>query len=386
MLLYFEIKSEWKFLYMEIKNHKREIAPNLFASVMGTGIIANAAVSLPKIGADLEPFAFVVWISAAIWLTILTVIKVMQAVIRPEVVKRQLLDPIMSQFFGAPPMAFLTISGGCALIGIHYFPPEIVITIGWWLWLIGTVSGLIFAAFVPYLQFTQHEISEDGAFGGWLMPVVSPMVSAAIGALYIPHMSSLEDAKLLLYLCYIFFGVSIFPALIIITLIWRRLSHYGTSGGARVPTLWVVLGPLGQSITAMGTLGVMSSHVLEPPRAEFLNAISSVFGVPVWGFAMYWMSIALMLTVKAIRLRMPFSLTWWAFTFPVGTCVTGTIQLALHTQLDLFTFFAIGLFTLLIVAWFTAAVGTIREFQKGSMLKPATGLLPVVARKQHEKK
>jgi len=35
------------------------------------------------------------------------------------------------------------------------------------------------------------------------------------------------------------------------------LVHSGTSGGARVPTLWLVLGPLGQSITAAGALGTV---------------------------------------------------------------------------------------------------------------------------------
>ena len=38
-------------------------------------------------------------------------------------------------------------------------------------------------------------------------------------------------------------------------MIWSRLALYGTSGTARVPTLWIVLGPLGQGITAAGLLG-----------------------------------------------------------------------------------------------------------------------------------
>ena len=33
---------------------------------------------------------------------------------------------------------------------------------------------------------------------------------------------------------------------------------------------------------------------------------------------------------------MPFALTWWSLTFPVGTFVTGTTQLALHTGLPAF--------------------------------------------------
>ncbi len=36
----------------------------------------------------------------------------------------------------------------------------------------------------------------------------------------------------------------------------RRLALYGTSGTARVPTLWIALGPLGQSITAQDFSGL----------------------------------------------------------------------------------------------------------------------------------
>ena len=46
------------------------------------------------------------------------------------------------------------------------------------------------AAWIPYLMFTRHEIGPDAAFGGWLMPIVPPMVSAANGALLIPYAGS----------------------------------------------------------------------------------------------------------------------------------------------------------------------------------------------------
>ncbi len=370
---------------MDLSTDTKEIGPNLFASVMGTGIIANAAVTLPGIGESFFDFGAGIWILATLWLVILTAVKLLQIIVRPYVIQRQLTDPVMSQFFGAPPMAFLTISGGFALIGIKLMPSQLAMDIGWWLWVLGTVMGIVVATVIPYLQFTQHEVREDGAFGGWLMPVVPPMVSAAIGALYIPYLADAESRELMLYFCYSCFGISFFSAFIIITLIWRRLSHYGTSGGGRVPTLWIVLGPLGQSVTAMGALGVAAYQVLPVERAALLDGMSTAAGIPIWGFAMYWAIIATFLTVKAIRLKMPFSLTWWAFTFPVGTCVTGTTQLALHTQLNFFEQAAAVLFFLLLVAWIVAAVGTIKGMYKGHLLKPATGAPPVVSHKKHKK-
>jgi tellurite resistance protein TehA-like permease len=48
------------------------------------------------------------------------------------------------------------------------------------------VLGLITACWIPYLMMTRHQIEADGAFGGWLMPVVPPMVSAASVVLFAP--------------------------------------------------------------------------------------------------------------------------------------------------------------------------------------------------------
>lgn len=176
-------------------------------------------------------------------------------------------------------------------------------------------------------MFTQFNVEPDAAFGGWLMPIVPPMVSAAAGALLIPHMQPGTGRTTMLYGCYAMFGLSLFAALIIISMIWSRLALYGTSGTARVPTLWIVLGPLGQGITAAGLLGTAAVLAVPADLANGMNVFAVLFGVPVWGFALLWIVLATELTVRTVRRGMPFALTWWSLTFPVGTFVTGTTQL-----------------------------------------------------------
>ena len=67
-----------------------------------------------------------------------------------------------------------------------------------------------------------------------------------------------------------------------------------------------------------------------------MNAFAILYGVPVWGFAVLWIALATALTLRTMRRGMPFALTWWSLTFPVGTFVTGTTQLAVHTNLPAF--------------------------------------------------
>jgi tellurite resistance protein TehA-like permease len=244
------------------------------------------------------------------------------------------------------------------------------VAVAWVLWSLGTVLGLVTAVAVPFRLFTRLEVRRDGAFGGWLMPVVPPMVSAAVGALLVAHTPAGEPRQTMLFVCYAFFGMSLMTSVIIITLIWSRLAHFGTSGSARVPTLWIVLGPVGQSITAAGALGTAALDAVPPPLATALDAFAVVFGVPMWGFMLLWMPIAALLTRRAHNRNMGFALTWWSFTFPVGTCVTGTSQLAAHTGLTMFTVVAVILYVGLLLAWITVGVRTARQSIRGSLLTP----------------
>ena len=125
-----------------------------------------------------------------------------------------------------------------------------------------------------------------------------------------------------------------------------------------VPTLWIVLGPLGQSITAANLLGNAAPGVIRAPFDSALQAMSIVYGVPVWGFAMLWLAIAVAITISTARKHLPFSLTWWSFTFPVGTCVTSTAELAKHTGSSALAWASVALFALLVGSWLLVAVRT----------------------------
>ncbi|WP_430952815.1 TDT family transporter [Rhodococcus sp. 24CO] len=346
------------------------LGPNWFASVMGTGIVATAAATLPVQVRGQQVFAQVMWTLAAILLVVLVVAVVAHWVRHPTVARSHAHNPQMAHFYGAAPMAFLTVGAGALLIGKSLIGEHAAVILDAALWTMGTIGGLFTAMTIPYLMFTQHKVEADAAFGGWLMPVVPPMVSAATGALLIPHMPPGTGRTTMLYGCYAMFGLSLFASFIIITMVWSRLAHFGTSGTARVPTLWIVLGPLGQSITAVGLLGANAHLAVSPQLASGMGIFSILFGVPVWGFAVLWIGLATALTVRTARQGMPFALTWWSLTFPVGTFVTGTTQLALHTELPAFRYAAAIAYVGLLSTWCLVAVRTARGSLRGNLFLP----------------
>jgi C4-dicarboxylate transporter/malic acid transport protein len=357
------------------------IGPNWFASVMGTGIVAVAGATLPVRVVGLRAFAEVVWVIAAVLLVVLVVAVGGHWLRHPTVARTHARNPQMAHFYGAAPMALMTVGGGAVLVGKDLIGARIAVDLDWALWTAGTLGGLFTAVSIPFLMFTQHDVEPDAAFGGWLMPVVPPMVSAATGALLVSHLAAGTGRQTLLYGCYAMFGLSLVASLNIIAMMWSRLTHYGTSGTARVPTLWIVLGPLGQSITAAGLLGAIAKIAVEPDVAENLNGFAVLYGVPVWGFAVLWIALAASLTVSTLRRGMPFALTWWSLTFPVGTFVTGTSQLAAHTHLPAFKVAAVIAYTGLLCTWILVAIRTARGSLRGNLLKLPPSTAPIKASK-----
>jgi tellurite resistance protein TehA-like permease len=121
-------------------------------------------------------------------------------------------------------------------------------------------------------------------------------------------------------------------------------------------------------MTAAGLLGIAAQQVLPQPYNSGAAVFALLYGVIVCGFAALWLTLAAAITVRTARQHLPFSLTWWSFTFPVGTLVTGTSGLADRTGLDVFTWAAVALFALLVTAWVVVGRRTVRGVRDGSLL------------------
>jgi tellurite resistance protein TehA-like permease len=218
----------------------------------------------------------------------------------------------------------------------------------------------------------------------WLLPLVAPMVSAALGPLLVPYLPAGQPRATLLLACVAMFGLSLFATLVMLPLVFARIVTGGPLPLALTPTLFLVLGPLGQSTTAVGKFADAAPGVVPAPYSQGFGALAVLYGVPVMGFALLWLALATAHVVSARRHGMGFSMTWWAFTFPVGTCVTGAEALARHTGLVVYDWLATALYVLLVAAWGTAALYTARGLLSGALLarpRPVPVVLrPVTAR------
>ncbi|WP_241788159.1 TDT family transporter [Streptomyces sp. PRh5] len=322
---------------------------------MGTGIVANAAVTLPRSFPGLRTAAMVIWLGAALLLLLLA-----GGYLRQRALRSHAGDPVTAQFFGAPPMAMLTVGSGSLLLGDRLIGFEAALAVDWVLWSLGTVLGLVAACAVPCLMITRHRFAPDAAFGGWLMPVVPPMVSAATGALLVPHAPAGQARLAMLLGCYAMLGLGLVAALLVLAMLYGRLVHHEAPTGTVVPTVWIGLGALGQSVTALGALAAVAPSALPEPYALGAAVFALLGGIVVWGFAMLWLALATALTLRTIRAGLPFAPTWWSFIFPVGACVTATSTLAARTGSAMFVWPAVVFYGLLVIVWVVVAGQSLR--------------------------
>ncbi|GAB2936309.1 TDT family transporter [Rhodococcus aerolatus] len=350
------------------------ITPNWFASVMGTGIVANAAATLPLAVPGLHVFALVVWAVAATALVALSVAFAAHWLRHRENARAHGRHPVMSQFYGAPPMAMLTVGAGTLLLGKDVIGLPAALGVDWVLWTAGTLTGLATSLWLPYRMIVTHPKETATALPAWLMPVVPPMVSASTGALLLPHVAAGQPRLTLLLACYAMFGLSLVIGMMTMTLVYSRLVHGGMPAVGAAPTVWICLGMIGQSITAVNLLGAEAGLVFSGQQASLatgLHVFGLAYGIAMGGFGVLFFALATLLTVHAARHGLGFSLTWWSFTFPVGTCVTGATALGTTAGSTVVHAVAVFLYVVLLGAWATVAANTLRGTATGRVFLPA---------------
>ncbi|WP_037802258.1 SLAC1 family transporter, partial [Streptomyces resistomycificus] len=79
------------------------------------------------------------------------------------------------------------------------------------------------AVAVPYLMAVRHRVEPGQATPVWLLPVVAPMVSAALGPLLVPHLPPGQPRETLLLACFAMFGLSLLATLTMLPVIFTRL-------------------------------------------------------------------------------------------------------------------------------------------------------------------
>jgi tellurite resistance protein TehA-like permease len=334
------------------------VDPSWFSSVMGTGALGLAIVASPYPVPGANVAGPAIWSLAAIVFAILFPLLTLRVLLAPGDFVAQLRDPATAQLWGLPPMAAFAIVVGLVRIAAPHGGGTVAIVAAQALWIFG-VAGSLFSAFiVPYLMVTEHDLRPDGVLGTWVLPVVPPVVAAVPAALLLPTFPAPLRPSILV-VAYALLSVGFALTALKIAVYYARLLFHKIPTGGLTPGMWLVVGPLGQSIAGAYALGTGAAGIWPEFGNGFVVA-AVVYGMFVWGFANYWLALALVATVRAVRAGMPFSQRWWAFTFATGMLTAGTDALFTATHAALFSLVAAVQLALLAIVWTLVATLTVR--------------------------
>lgn len=341
----------------------RQFTPNWFAVTMGTGVLAVALAQTP-----LRPLGEALWLVNIVLFCVFSGLYLTRWALFPREARRIFDHPVMSMFFGCAPMGLATIVNGFLIFGPDLMGPR-AIAIAEALWRIDVLLAIACGLVIPLLMFTRQDHGIERMTAVWLLPIVPAEVAAASGGLLIPHLADPAVRLDVLVTSYVLWALSVPLALSILTVLVLRMALHKLPEAGMATTSWLALGPIGTGALALLVLGDAAPSVLN--RGD-LAALAGVFrgasllgGLLLWGYGLWWLMMAALITVRQLRVGLPFNMGWWAYTFPLGVITLATLKLA-HL-LPIHALMAMGqlLIAILAVVWVIVAVRTLRGAWSG---------------------
>jgi C4-dicarboxylate transporter/malic acid transport protein len=348
----------------------RQFTPNWFAATMGTGVLALALAQLPVAIPGLHAVAEALWLFNIVLFLVFTAVYAARWVMFFDEARRIFGHSTVSMFFGTIPMGLATIINGFLVFGLPRWG-EGVIQLAEVLWWLDVAMSLACGVLIPYMMFTRQEHSIDQMTAVWLLPVVAAEVAAASGGLLAPHLADAHSQLVVLVTSYVLWAFSLPVAFSILTILLLRMALHKLPHENMAASSWLALGPIGTGALGMLLLGGDAPAIFAangmPGIGEITAGLGLVAGITLWGFGLWWMLMAVLITLRYLREGIPFNLGWWGFTFPLGVYSLATLKLASTLNLTFFSVFGAVLVALLATMWFIVGKRTVRGAWRGEL-------------------
>ncbi|MBM9489363.1 TDT family transporter [Pseudomonas sp. ICBG1301] len=348
----------------------RQFTPNWFAATMGTGVLALALAQLPVNVPGLYAVAEALWMFTIGLFVVFSGLYAARWVMYFQEARRIFGHSTVSMFFGTIPMGLATILNGLLLFGLPRWGSD-VLPLAQTLWWLDVAMALACGVLIPFMMFTRQEHSIDQMTAVWLLPVVAAEVAAASGGLLAPHLADAHGQLVMLVTSYVLWAFSLPVAFSILTILMLRMALHKLPHANMAASSWLALGPIGTGALGMLLLGgdapaIFAANGL-PGVGEMASGLGLVAGITLWGFGLWWLLIAVLITLRYLRAGIPFNLGWWGFTFPLGVYALATLKLASVLHLGFFSVFGSALVLALALMWLIVAKRTVQGAYKGEL-------------------
>jgi len=356
---------------IDVKNIVKHFSPAWYASIMGTGGMANVLYLLSGNMKFLKPFALgIFWLNIALFI-IFIVPWTLRWFFHFDSVLKDLKHPVMSNFFVTMPIGALIIGTNLFVMGKDYFSMAFIINLGLVLWSFGAIMSLYFGVYVMYNLLVKESVSFEAKNFSWLITPVASIILPLLGNILVKvyFISNVSLAKFINIIDISFFGTGFMLFVILTTIIFRRFIVNKMPPSMVAPTFWILIGPIG-----IGTVSLMGLA----DASKLLGLISDVSTIKLlslmfWGFGMWAFFLILAITFTYMKAgKIPFSLSWWAFIFPMSAYTLSALKVYAYTKVSFLQWYAVILAALLVYLWIITFVKSLVGTLNGKLLVPPT--------------
>jgi C4-dicarboxylate transporter/malic acid transport protein len=348
----------------------RQFTPNWFAATMGTGILSAVLTQLPVHIPGLFELAEGLWMLNIVMFLTFSALYTARWVMFFDEARRVFGHSTVSMFFGTIPMGMATIINGLLTFGLPRWG-DAVLPLAEALWWLDVAMSLACGVLIPFMMFTRQEHRIDQMTAVWLLPVVAAEVAAVSGGLLAPHLGDSHGQFSVLITSYVLWALSVPVAFSILTILLLRMALHKLPHENMAASSWLALGPIstgafGLMILGGDAPGIFAANGL-PGVGEIASGLGLIAGIILWGVGVWWLLMAILITVRYLRNGMPFNLGWWGFTFPLGVFALTTLKLGAVLHLSFFSGFGSLLVADLAVLWLVIMSRTLLGAYKGAL-------------------
>jgi tellurite resistance protein TehA-like permease len=345
--------------------------PGWFGAVMGTAATATVASLHPGQIGVLTGFANL----TATILLIGSIMAFVFLVVRDFLIRglgRNLAGRLRSPRTGP---AYATIPGAINVLAvavIRVWPATLGGTAGWWLLVtmagVGSVMGICLTVVFFVAAFEDEQFQAEDISGIWFIPETVMLLGSFLFAELAPTGPSVAKQGLaVLAVALLGAGALLFGVTAVI-FVNRLVLHAGVHRIGASAT-WIMISPL-----AVTSLALQSAAGGDPMLGGSLSpAVTEVatFGAgALWGFALWWIAAATVVTRHAGRAALTRTAADWGFVFPSAAMVIATLTLGRRWQSGLVETIGLALGALLALVWIAVLTGTIIGLRRHTGASP----------------
>lgn len=333
--------------------------PSWYAAVMGTGGTALVAAADPGRLSALSPFSM--WLSRVLVATAAVLFCFL--VVRTFVVRRLVRGLVASLRSPATGPAYATFPGAINVLALG-----LLRVTGWadtgagqWVVLVmaavGTTLGLALTVFFFVSAFESQDFEAEDISGTWFIPETVIL----LGAVLFGEMSGTLPEPLqrtAAVLSFGLLGVGLILFTLTATLFFNRLVLHRQVEGVGAPAMWIMLSPLSVSALAIQTVAAetaMLGGTWGPAALQTANFLGAI----LWGFSLWWVAAATLVTIHAGRSAVTFTSADWGFVFPPAAMVLATVTLGRYWQSGFMEAMGVIFSFVLLAVWGSVLTGSI---------------------------